>query len=220
MPIRAVTFDCYGTLIDWEAGLSAAAPLGRGGNRVSAPEFFRSWMETQRNLIGTYRPYRQVLEWAMFLALARVGIVPTREELTRASAAMGRWPAFEDARRALAAINGTVRLGILSNVEDAVLSESISQLGTSIDFTVTAEQVKSYKPNPAHFTTCLERTGLAANEILHVGWYEYDVVPAAATGMRTCWVNRDKHSKPSGVSPDYEVTSLDELPPIVESLVQ
>lgn len=218
MPVRTVTFDCYGTLIDWRTGLCSTVPLARGGNGVSSDEFFRSWVATQKDLIRAYRPYREILEMAMFLSLSRVGVVPTPEELERASSAMGRWPAFDDARRALAALKGVVRLGILSNVEDAVLAQSVEQLGTAIDFTVTAEQVKSYKPEPAHFTACLQRTGLPANEILHVGWLEYDVIPAAAAGMRTCWINRERHPKPSGAAPDYEVSSLDELPPIVKSL--
>jgi 2-haloacid dehalogenase len=218
MPVKVVTFDCYGTLIDWGRGLCSAVSLERGGNRTSYYDFFSSWLEEQRHLIETYRPYAQIVQMATYLALSKIGIVLSPDELARVSASMGTWPPFEDAPRALAAVKGKVQLGVLSNVEDAVLTQSVSLLGTPFDFTVTAEQVKSYKPKPAHFTECLKRTGLPADQILHVGWYEYDVVPAHAAGMKTCWINREKRPRPSGPAPDFEIVSLDELPSVVSSL--
>ncbi len=217
MAISCVTFDCYGTLIDWERGVMENAPLSRAAGRLTPAEFFGRFERTQRALVAqAWRPYREVMRQTAFIVLGGLGLVAFPAELDAFADSMGRWPAFDDAGRALAALKGRVRLGILSNVDDATLARSEALLGTAMDFNVTAEQVKSYKPAPAHFAEGARRAGVPAGEILHVAFgFEYDIGPARAAGMRTCWVNRGDARKPEGAVPDHVLRDLDALPALV-----
>ena len=140
---------------------------------------------------GPYRPYREVLAESLRRAAGEVGWELDAAELEGFAQSVGGWPAFEETQGALARLGTRYRLAILSNVETAVLRESVCGLGVEFDALVTAEEVRSYKPGRAHFEEGLRRLGLAKTQVLHVAQSHYhDVGPALEMGWRVAWVDR------------------------------
>lgn len=209
-----VTFDCYGTLVDWESGIGAAfsAAAAADGVRLDREEVLRAHAEIESMVQSeSFRSYREVLrETARRMAIrlgwrlddAVAGFLPE---------SLPRWKIFEDTNPALERLRAAgYRLGILSNVDDDLLARTLEQFRPRFDLLVTAQQVGSYKPAHGHFTTALERIGDGC--WLHAAQsYYHDVEPAVSLGIPVVWVNR-KGEKPSGESrPDREVRDLGEL---------
>lgn len=222
----ALTFDCYGTLIDWETGiLGGLRPLlaehAWTGDDEEALELFgavESGIQTER-----YRPYAEVLRLCVDRIADRVGFTPTEEERGSLLRSLGAWPAFPDTVEALAVLKAHYRLAVVSNVDDVLFSLSARHLGVEMDEVVTAEQVGSYKPAPAHFHRVVDRLGLPRERILHVAQSLFhDVAPARELGFTTVWVNRRGGrsgfgaTPPSDASPDLEVPDLATLAGLVE----
>jgi 2-haloalkanoic acid dehalogenase type II len=222
---RALTFDCYGTLIDWEKGILAFVeawlhPLGQQRDPLRILEAFAE-IETVRQQQDPAAPYPVILE-RCFLDLCTRLDLPADANVARAfGASAGDWPPFPDTPAALAMFHGRFVLGIISNVDDVSLARSIAAIGTAPDFTVTAQQLRSYKPTPAHFDRMLEilaGRGIGKGEVLHVAQSLYhDIAPCRALGIACCWVNRRARRAGHGATPaahavpDYAVTSLAEL---------
>jgi 2-haloacid dehalogenase len=218
----ALTFDCYGTLIDWESGILEAVRTLAGDRRVELPEdeelleiFARLEAEAE---LGTFRLYREVLEDVAVGMAMELGF-GTRSSSVRAFAeSVGDWPAFSDTSRALAALGGRYRLAIVSNVDDDLFERTAERLGIAFAEVVTAEQVRSYKPATAHFHEAFLRLDLPRERILHVAQSLYhDIVPARSLGLRCVWVNRRTGrrgtgaTRPAAATPDLEVPDLDSL---------
>ncbi len=222
-----LTFDCYGTLIDWETGILAAMRPLLAAKGISADDeavlaaFGRH--ETHAELELTPRACRPLLyKEVLILTLAgmaqELGFTPTPEELLTLRESVQHWPAFPDSPSALQALKQRYKLAVLSNIDDDLFAFSQAKLGVDFDWVVTAQQVGSYKPNPAHFHAILERTGLPVDRILHVAQsLHHDIRPAKALGFTTVWINR-RHGKPGSgatppaqATPDLEVRSLQEL---------
>jgi 2-haloacid dehalogenase len=201
---RVMTFDCYGTLIDWETGLLAAITPVLASHAVTAePERILA-------LFG-----EMVLAAVLPELAARLGATVSADEATRFADSVGEWPPFPDSPAALAALGRRFKLGIVSNVDDDLFVRSNHRLGVRFDWIVTAQQVRSYKPAPNHFHTALERIGLPASQVLHVAQSLYhDHVPAKALGLDTVWVNRRRGkagagaTPPATAQPDLEVPDL------------
>jgi 2-haloacid dehalogenase len=223
----ALTFDCYGTLIDWESGILAAlrealADTGRDARPDAGPEaetgpardadedgalleaFARHEAEIEA---GAYRPYRQVLE-----ATLR-GIAADRGSSVSDAAAAGfggsvvDWPAFPDSATALADLAARYRLGVITNCDDDLFAASEAKLGVRFDPVVTAQQTRRYKPNPRGFEAAFERIGLPTSRILHVAQSLYhDHVPAKRLGLATVWVDRRRGRAGFGATPPAEAT--------------
>lgn len=219
--IKAISFDCYGTLIDWEAGLGAALePLFRV-HRVAFDRgaVIAAFARHERAVEGgQYQSYSAVLGEVMGLIADEFDLQLRSGESTALVNSIGRWPAFEETARCLKALQHHYKLAIVSNVDDELFAESAAHLGARIGVVVTAEQVKSYKPREALFAELLSRLGMPAREVLHVAESRYhDVAPASALGFQTVWVNRhagDGTPSASGASDaraDLEVRSLSEL---------
>jgi 2-haloacid dehalogenase len=211
MDIRAITFDCYGTLVDWEAGIQAWAKalLARKGSDVTPEEFNRRWEEHQFALLTPYRGYRDLTARAAERVLRDLKIPVDPEDGPSLADQIPSWRPFPDTREALSRLGQKHKLGIISNMDNVVLFETIARLGAPIHFRISAEDAKAYKPDPAPFKLALSRIGLPPEQVLHAAFgIKYDLGPAAALGMKTCFINRGAVKLPEGVNVDLEVPNL------------
>lgn len=190
--VRALTFDCYGTLIDWDGGILAALASLPSLAGLDLARLVEERARLERELqCGTYLPYGEILGRSLASAALEQGRRPSAHELERFASDMRRWPAFPDAGPALRALAGRFRLAILSNVDISVLQDSVALLDAPFETLVMAEEVRSYKPATRHFEEGLQRLALARTQVLHVACSLYhDIRPAQALGLRTVWVNR------------------------------
>jgi 2-haloacid dehalogenase len=220
--IRVITFDCYGTLIDWENGMLAALRplLSRDGRSVSDLHILELYGEIEAELeAGPYLPYRQVLAQAAREIGLRLGIKVSSEEGSEFAESLTGWKPFIDTLPALQSLARRFRLGIISNVDDDLFAETRKQLAAvEFDFVVTAQQMRSYKPSHKNFDEAIRCSGLRKDHILHAGQSLYhDIAPANALGIQNVWVNRPSIRPGSGAArlgvatPNYEVHSLAEL---------
>jgi 2-haloacid dehalogenase len=222
---RVLTFDCYGTLIDWETGLLAtlgpilqAHGVRSDGDRLLA---LHAELEAEAER-GPYVPYRQVLAAVLRGMGERLGFTPTADEQARFADAVGDWPPFPDSPAALTALRRRYRLAIVSNTDDDLFARTREKLAVEFDWIVTAQQVRSYKPALENFRQALARIGAPPAEILHVAQSLFhDHVPARQLGLETVWVNR-RHGKagtgatpPASIRPDLEVPDLATLARLV-----
>jgi 2-haloalkanoic acid dehalogenase type II len=194
--IKALSFDCYGTLIDWETGILAAlapwqAQLG------GEPEALLAAFARHESAIEAEQPdllYPQVLVKVMRRLGEELDTEVGEDEARAFGAAVGDWPAFPDSAAALASLKQRFQLVILSNVDRASFARSNSRLGVEFDLICTAEDIGSYKPARANFDYLLARLderGIAPDELLHVAQSLFhDHAPALAMGLQTAWIDR------------------------------
>ena len=220
--VEALTFDCYGTLIDWEAGIVAALRSLLQAHDVAEPDdqalleqFARFEPEAQS---GAFQPYRAVLAAVARGFGAAYGFQPTPEQAAGFAASVPAWPAFPDSPTALRALGARYRLAIVSNVDDDLFAGSAARLGVGFEAVVTAQQVGSYKPAHAHFHEVLHRLELPRERVIHVAQSLFhDIAPARELGIATVWVNRRAGRQgggataPSDACPDVEVPDLRKL---------
>ncbi len=205
-----LTFDCYGTLIDWEAGILAALrkPLanhGRGKPDEAALEAFAG--HEAEIEAGKYRPYREVLGEVLARMIGERGGAPSVDERAAFGASVAHWPAFPDSKAALARLHERFKLGVITNCDDDLFAASEAKLGVRFDYLVTAQQAKRYKPNARGFELMFERVGLPPSRILHVAQSLFhDHVPAKKLGLSTVWVDRRAGRAGSGATPPAEAS--------------
>jgi len=205
-----LTFDCYGTLINWEAGILAAlrAPLGAHGIAESDDDVLAAFARHEAEIeAGPYRRYRDVLGEVLAAMVGHFGAEASAEERATFGGSVADWPAFPDSAAALAALHERFKLGVITNCDDDLFAASQRKLGVEFDYLVTAQQAKRYKPNPRGFELMFERVGLPPARILHVAQSLYhDHVPAKRLGLSTVWVNRREGKAGSGATPPAEAT--------------
>jgi 2-haloalkanoic acid dehalogenase type II len=206
-----LTFDCYGTLIDWERGIAEAFDAAARADEVwlDHAAVLAAYHEVEPTLQAErYRPYRDVLGLAAREVADRLGwkLAPGRETFLPES--LPSWPPFRDTNAALRRLKDAGhRLAILSNVDDDLLAGTRHHLAVDFDFVVTAQQVGSYKPAPAHFTTARPRIG--TGRWLHVAQsYFHDIQPARALGIPTAWINRKGQRPLDAAGADHEFHTL------------
>ncbi len=221
----ALTFDCYGTLIDWESGIASALRTWAGGHRITAGdnELLEAFSRHE-NRIEAEHPamlYPEVLERTLRDVAADYGVSASAEEEKIFGASVAHWPAFPDSAEALAYLKRHYKLVIVSNIDRASFAHSNAKLGVEFDLVITAEDVGSYKPAPAHFERAfaeLEKLGVPKAKILHTAQSLFhDHVPAKSRfGMTSIWINR-RMGKPGGgatqkppedVTPDWQVPTM------------
>ena len=217
----ALTFDCYGTLIDWETGILAAIQPVLRAHHVELPD--ESLLELYAELesgaeVGPYRPYTEILAAVMRGFGERLHFEASRADEAALVRSVGDWAAFADSADALAALKRRFKLAIISNIDDALFAASQRRLGVDFDWIITAQQARSYKPSHNNFRVALERIGLPSEQILHVAQSLFhDHVPAKQLGLQTVWVNRRGAKRASGATPpataqpDLEVPDLKTL---------
>jgi 2-haloacid dehalogenase len=224
--IRLITFDCYGTLIDWEQGMLAALrPLfSRDGHQVPDAQLLELYGEIEAELeSGPYLPYRQILAKTVQEIGRRVNVNVSVSEGQVFADSITDWKPFADTIPALQAMAGKFRLGIISNIDDDLFAETRRKLApVDFDFVVTAQQVQSYKPSYRNFEEAIRRGGLSKDQILHAGQSLYhDIAPANALGIGNVWVNRPSirpgsgAARPGSAKPTHEVHSLAALATLV-----
>src|SRR5688572_8772928 len=194
---KVATFDCYGTLVDWEGGVGAFlyALMLREGIEDPPPgrELRARWEEIQFDLVcGPYKPYKEILGEATIAWCRENGITANDAYADAIVGSIRAWQPFPDTRPALTAVRDAgVRLVILSNTDRDIISHSVKQIGVEFDQVIVAEDVGSYKPAVANFERLVADLGEKPDDILHVAFgFKYDIGPAKLVGLRTAWVNR------------------------------
>jgi 2-haloacid dehalogenase len=223
--VDVMSFDCYGTLIDWETGLAQALQPILHAHDVHLGvehvlEAFAGFAAQAER--GTYMSYRAVLATALQGLGNRYHVTPTPAELERFSTSVGDWPAFPDSAGALARLKQRFKLAIITNCDDDLFVQSSQRLGVAFDWVITAQQAQSYKPSLHIFHVALEQIGVPSSRLLHVAQSLYhDHVPAKQLGLMTVWVNR-RHDRPgsgatppAAATPDLEVPDLQTLADMV-----
>jgi putative hydrolase of the HAD superfamily len=195
---RALSFDCYGTLIDWESGLLAELRpwADRRGLAATDDELLAAFaaVETGVQQVQPGALYPEILAESLRRVGAAEGVAVSEVEAATFGASVGRWPAFPDSAEALARLKSRYRLIILSNVDRTSFAASNARLGVEFDLIVTAQDVGAYKPSPKSFPALFERLpgiGVARDELLHVAQSLYhDHAPARAVGLPCVWIDR------------------------------
>ena len=206
----ALTFDCYGTLIDWEAGLLAGlrAVLDPRGIQVTDDALLETYAGFEEAAeAGPYLRYRDVLVVGLRGVCDGFGIEPTDTEVVAFGGSVVDWPPFPDSAASLARLKARYRLGVITNCDDDLFAASNRRLGVEFDWVITAEQARGYKPRVANFELAFERIDVPRERILHVAQSLFhDHVPAKALGMTTVWIDR-RHDRPgSGATPPADAT--------------
>ena len=220
----ALTFDCYGTLIDWESGIAAELSAWCGRHEAAHPEDLLlecfAKHETAQEVETPTMLYPELLAATLRRIGAELGVPVSDSEAEDFGASVARWPAFPDSAEALQYLKQHYKLVILSNVDRQSFAHSNAKLGVDFDAIVTAQDVGSYKPNLANFRAMIkvvEELGVAKDKILHTAQsLHHDMVPAQAIGLTTAWINRRAAKEgwgattppPREVTPDFEVPSM------------
>ena len=198
-----ITFDCYGTLIDWETGISTAFldAAKEDGVELDRDDILRAYAATERVVEQTYRPYREVLAETATRVAQALGWRLARERAGFLAASLPSWQPFTDTNAALRRLRESgISLGILSNIDDDLLAATRRHFDVGFDLIVTAQQVRSYKPGYAHFETARETIGNA--RWLHAAESNFhDIVPTNALGIDNAWINRTHASELPGGKP-------------------
>ncbi len=223
---QLLTFDCYGTLIDWEQGiLGALRPLlAAKGKLLRDEEILETYAQLEAQAErGEYRPYREILQSVVLGLGLRWGFKVSPAEAESLPNSLAEWPPFPDTVGALRRLKSRYQLAILSNTDDDLFALTAKRLEVPFDHVITAQQARSYKPSPNNFQTMLARVNLPREKILHVAQSLFhDVAPARSLGLTTVWVNRRAlkpgpgATPPADARPDFEVPDLGSLAEAVE----
>lgn len=216
-----LTFDCYGTLIDWESGiLGALQPVFAGAGRtLSADGVLELYAALEaREESGPYRTYREILTHVVVRMAARLVMPLADAQATVLADTIGSWPPFPDTANALQRLKSRYKLAVISNVDDDLFARTSKLLGDPFDAVITAQQARSYKPSLNNFHLALERLGEPVENVLHCAQSLYhDIAPARALGFATVWVDRRAGRHGTGATPKYDaapnlrVESMNEL---------
>lgn len=229
----ALSFDCYGTLIDWESGIATVLRRWAAANGLElTDEQLLTGFSAHEARSESEHPgelYPLILARSMRGLGAELGVPVSDEDAAALGSSVPDWPAFPDSRRALERLAGRFRLIILSNVDRESFAASNRRLGVSFTSIITAQDVGSYKPSPRNFDALLAETRrleVAPGRLLHVAQSLFhDHVQAKAHGLQTVWINR-RHADPgwgatpeppAPVTPDWTFTSMAEFADAVDA---
>jgi len=224
---RLLTFDCYGTLIDWETGIfSALRPvLATHGQQISDSALLELYGELEAQAeAGEYASYRGVLQSVVRGLGERLRFAPSAAEARALPESIANWQAFPDTIASLRRLKDRRKLAVISNIDDDLFALTAPKLGVVFDDVITAQQARCYKPCLELFQMAQSRCGVAPEQWLHVGQSIYhDIIPAQSLGIATVWVNRPSPRqgigavKPAAGKPDLEVPDLRTLADLAAS---
>jgi 2-haloacid dehalogenase len=206
-----VSMEVYGTLIDWETGIYRAfqAEAEKDGFTIDRDELIALFIQIQREITaGSYELYAEVLRRTAVRCAAELGweLEPVRSSFLPNS--IPSWPPFRDTNALLDRLKKKYQIGLISNIDDKLLGATRRHFRTDFDLVVTAQQVRSYKPDPAHFKECQRRIGGKSGWI-HVATSLYtDVQPCMKLKIPVIWINRKKEQLEGKQKPDAEVKDL------------
>jgi 2-haloacid dehalogenase len=222
---EVISFDCYGTLIDWESGIISGlrSVLANHGVEATDAEILELHAQTEHRLQSSSTPenyvkYRDVLGQEVREAGRRWGFEPDPSEIGALADSLRDWQPFPDTVEALRRLKNRYKLAIISNVDDGLFALTACHLEVEFDWIVTAEQAGTYKPSRRIFEVALGRMGVPRERLLHAAESLFhDVVPAKELGLSTVWVHRRAGKEgfgatpPSDAEPDFEVPDLETL---------
>lgn len=212
---RWLTFDCYGTIADWNTCMLGALQPIAGANAAPLLSLYHR-VESVLEASPDWRPYRDILRDGLRLAAQRAGVPVTDAQALAFVEAWPSMPVFPDVGEALEALASYGwRLAILTNCDDDLFAATVPALPVPFEVVVTAEHVRSYKPDLAHFRRFAELTGATPGNWIHVAnsWV-HDILPAARMGLRSVWVDRDHTGHPAKFA-ERRVTTMRRLPETV-----
>jgi 2-haloacid dehalogenase len=214
--LQAITFDCYGTLIDWESGLLAALRpvLQAHGKDLSDTQILEIYGELEPRAQSPYQLYRHVLADVVRGFAQSLGFTATDAEADSLAESLQAWLPFPDTNEALERLKRRYRLAIISNTDDDLFAGTARHFTVKFDEIITAQRAKAYKPSLAPFRLALEKLHLSAGQVLHAGQSVYhDVLPAKFLGIPTVLVERRGFgaTRPTEGEPDLRVPDLHAL---------
>ena len=217
-----LTFDCYGTLIQWDEGLLAAMEtiLSSKGGDIDRDAFIAVY-DRHEHALEQERPHKsfaQVTARALALAMADFGLPFQAADAEVLTSSIGRMPPFPEVVATLGRLKAAgFRLAIVSNTDDAIIAGNVAQLGGFVDRVVTAEQAGAYKPSPQIFRHAWQTLGIGMDDLVHICASPHlDLAAARELGFRTVWVDRGTGRKPlSDYRPNDVVSALDRVPGIL-----
>lgn len=222
--VTTATFDCYGTLIDWEGGLGNFlydTALRHGdADAPSGNELRERWETIQFDVIqGPYRVYKEVLAESLRFWCEERGYSYADSDSEALVRSMRSWQPFHDTKPALERVRAAgMKLVIISNSDRDLISHSLKHMGIAFDDVITAEDCRAYKPAQTVFEQALARIGEAPERMLHVAFgFKYDIGPAQRFGWKSAWINRNAEPKPGAENPDYEWRDLWSLAELAET---
>jgi 2-haloacid dehalogenase len=217
---RWATFDCYGTLIDWNSGIRGV--LERLWGVEQAPELLERYHELEPEVQAEgYRSYAEVLTLTLERIAQEVGYGIPEGESGILAQSLPSWTPFPEVPEALHELRRrSWNLVILSNSDRDLILASEKQIGVPFDLMIVAEDVRSYKPGHAHWERFFETTTAAKEHHVHVAASLFhDIAPAKELGLRSVWINRLGETRTRSVEPDRELPDLSRLPDTVDELV-
>jgi 2-haloacid dehalogenase len=223
---EVLTFDCYGTLIDWETGiLGALRPLvaahpAKDGKKIPDAELLAIYGELEaRAEAGEYRRYREVLREVVRGLGERLGFRASEAEMDSLPESLGKWPPFPDTVAALRRLKSRYKLAVISNTDDDLFAQTAQRFRDAegeipFDAVITAQQAGSYKPSHNNFKLALARLGVAKERVLHVAQSRHhDIAPARALGIANVLITRrgTGATVANAAQPDLELPDLKSL---------
>lgn len=216
---KIVTFDCYGTLIDFDLNSAVRATLKERLriDGVDEGEFLNDFRVMRfQAVLEAYRPYKEVLAASLRHAMQLHGLPYRGEDGEALAAAVPTFGPFAEVPAALARLKGKYQIAIISNTDDDLISGNLAQIGVHFDYVITAEQARAYKPSREAFEYALRVTGRTADQAIHVAQgFEYDIIPTHGLGMRRIWINRSGRRGSSAFLPYEEVPDMSRLPELL-----
>lgn len=207
---KVLTFDCYGTLIDWRAGLTNSFLTMFGASaEPRLGELFEAYLAIEGQVEAEpYRPYREVLAEVARRMTDRLDLALPKERASLLAETLPTWPAFPDTGEALKRLKTRFQLGVLSNIDRDLFERTAEQFPVAFDFVVTAQDVRSYKPGYAHFRTMLAEHGTLDTTVHVAQSLFHDGVPAAELGLAYVWINRYSQGNDTSARPVAEFADL------------
>ena len=212
---RCLSFDCYGTLIDWETGiLRAMRPILNSHDvEISDDEILRAYSTLEpAEQRRSYRSYKEILQGVVIGFADRYSFRASLEQVQSLAESLPKWQPFADTVPALRRLKKKYKLAVISNIDDDLFASTARLLENPFEFGITAQQAKSYKPSHRNFQIAIERIGLPKEQLLHVAESLFhDVAPCNQLGIRSVWVNR-RGGKPASATKTSEAKADLEVP--------
>lgn len=216
---KFLTFDCYGTLVNFQLSKATLAMLGPRANQIENMDQFLNDFSNLRfeEVLGKYKSYRDVLSNSLKLAMTRYGLEYRDEDGEAIVAAVPTFGPFPDVPPVLDRLRQHFKLVILSNTDDDMIAHNVRRIGVPFDYVITAQQARAYKPQHAAFEYMRRVLGCEVHEILHVAQgFEYDIIPTTQLGWSKVWINRYKNLGNPAFEPYAELPDLSGLPALLE----
>jgi 2-haloacid dehalogenase len=216
-----VTFDCYGTLVDFDLNRVVRASLNERlrADGVDEAEFLRDFRVMRFQVVlERYRPYKEILAVSLEHAMRLHGLPYRKADGDALIAAVPTFGPFREVPAVLARLKETYQIAIISNTDDDLIRGNVERIGVEFDYVITAEQARAYKPSREMFVHALRVTGRTPEQVIHVAQgFEYDIIPTYGMGMRRIWINRGGRRGSRAFMPYDELPDMSRLPELLRA---